>query len=388
MAISKQTAPLGGLYLAMTGLDWLAVCAVSYFVYQRSPLTGIVLFVVGTAAALTHVLVIGLHKTEETYDLAAYLVPVVALVLVALAAAVLGNSAGLAGLAGVALGLGCLMLASTPNFQMFMNCLAGAASTPKCTLDLRAFLINLPASELRRANVESRLALTDIKDNVVVEYFPAVHAKLHLPALKAKNIISPLVWRFLPVAVGGGGQTRQFHDQIDTLGAIGCTLSHYGVWQRIKESQVAYGMVLEDDVLCDPFILDAVCDAISTLRAIAWDVLLLGGARSGASNPRRVASNILQIDAFFGTHCYIVTKAGATKLLNAPNRYPIVQHVDAQMSEWSRHGDINMLALENVVAWQASSSEIKHGPHAQSGMSMNTFRDQRDETMFDPPDDQ
>ena len=42
-------------------------------------------------------------------------------------------------------------------------------------------------------------------------------------------------------------KTRRSHGEINTLGAIGCSLSHYGVWQKFLEGKADYCLVLEDD---------------------------------------------------------------------------------------------------------------------------------------------
>ena len=43
---------------------------------------------------------------------------------------------------------------------------------------------------------------------------------------------------------------RDYHYEINTMGAIGCYLSHIEVWKKIKEDKNCnYGMIFEDDVI-------------------------------------------------------------------------------------------------------------------------------------------
>ena len=46
--------------------------------------------------------------------------------------------------------------------------------------------------------------------------------------------------------------TRRAHEEISTVGAIGCALSHIAIWEWIVENQAAVTMVLEDDAKIPP----------------------------------------------------------------------------------------------------------------------------------------
>ena len=138
---------------------------------------------------------------------------------------------------------------------------------------------------------------------------------------------------------------------------------HRLAWQRIACLE-AVGLVLEDDVLCDAFVLDRICDAVASLRGTPWDVLLVGYAETPRSGLRAVGLSVAKIDDFIGTHCYVVSRGGALKLAGRglPDKYPITQHIDAQLSAWTRAGVIDVYACTESFAMSALHSGQDHGP--------------------------
>lgn len=139
--------------------------------------------------------------------------------------------------------------------------------------------------------------------------------------------------------------------RVCTPSTIGCGASHALVWKRVLESGVPYAIVLEDDT---EFVSDAVRHiryAIPRMPGDA-DVLVLGCFACGTSaRPVQPSSQQIQrIGHFFGTHAYVVTRQGASKLLEYA--YPVKYHLDMTMSVLSRSGILNAYSLSSDIAGQ------------------------------------
>lgn len=112
--------------------------------------------------------------------------------------------------------------------------------------------------------------------------------------------------------------------QIDSVGALGCTLSHLRCWRWLQEHRNEYAgaLILEDDCRLTPGFAHAWVTRVGPMlrracRGVDWVVL---GYRCA---PKRPAP------AFEGTHCYALTPAGADNL--CAHVFPVQLHVDAYL---------------------------------------------------------
>ena len=366
MSAARGFTALVGLSVAETVLAWTCVlfaCLVMVIEYRTVSTT---IAALATLAAATQLTAVGLRNAKTFGSLPALVVPCVVLLLVAYAASVaaqLSKRLLPMTIAAVATGAAASGLACAVPLWKLSKGTRAATTRSTCSLDASAWIINLDRDDERWRNVCTRLAMTQVA-TIAVERFPAVDARRSLATIRAADLVSADAWRTLPTAVGGLGARRSRHSQIDVISAIGCTLSHYGVWQRIVERGVAFGLVLEDDVLCDAFVLDRICDAVASLRGTPWDVLLVGYAETPRSGLRAVGLSVAKIDDFIRTHCYVVSRGGALKLAGRglPDKYPITQHIDAQLSAWTRAGVIDVYACTESFAMSALHSGQDHGP--------------------------
>lgn len=123
--------------------------------------------------------------------------------------------------------------------------------------------------------------------------------------------------------------TRRSHGEIDTIGAIGCSLSHYSVWKRFLETDSVYCLVLEDDAQVRSglahLVIDASRDApefdVWLLSYKLYDKTLLPSSPSAKAWKSPVN--------FWGTSAYIVSRAGAKRLME--DFFPIECHLDKYM---------------------------------------------------------
>lgn len=120
---------------------------------------------------------------------------------------------------------------------------------------------------------------------------------------------------------------RRSHFEINTLGAIGASLSHIGIWKKFLESDSEYVVVFEDDTVVtekDMFLVDKL---VRTLPK-EWDMWLLGTHKwmfKGLPITED-AKGWWKTSQFTGAHAYVLSRRGAKLLLEEP--LPIETHIE------------------------------------------------------------
>ena len=122
------------------------------------------------------------------------------------------------------------------------------------------------------------------------------------------------------------GQLRRL-----SRGEIGCALSHVAIWRSVAESPARLTLVLEDDVEFREDIDSALPGYLRQLPA-SWDVAFLG-SHGLATQFEQVSSNWIRPRYQFGSFAYLLTPAGAARLLRTlPVRGPIDNFMADQFS--------------------------------------------------------
>jgi hypothetical protein len=159
--------------------------------------------------------------------------------------------------------------------------------------------------------------------------------------------------------------------QIDSLGAVGVTLSHVLTWQWLLDSEHQYALILEDDCqVASGFAATWDSEVRPILLDGNVDVLVLGySLRQGIIQPRLscIKGGHLARFTFEGTHCYAVTRRGARRLLSLV--FPIQWHIDAFLAAVIVLSDVRGLAWRTSLAKQAPShgfSYVAHYGHQSS----------------------
>jgi GR25 family glycosyltransferase involved in LPS biosynthesis len=122
--------------------------------------------------------------------------------------------------------------------------------------------------------------------------------------------------------------TRRSHEDLDSVGGVGCALSHIGLWTWLVNSDHDKILIFEDDAVIPPgFVNNAnriIADS-KILNSNAWELLLLGGNWADVK-PIEGESLLRNIGGFYCLHAYVITKKTAQKLL--ADVYPIQNHID------------------------------------------------------------
>jgi len=161
-------------------------------------------------------------------------------------------------------------------------------------------------------------------------------------------------------------KTRRSNYEIDAAGAVGCSLSHFKVWEELIKSDpsIKATLVFEDDSSVPAGLKEKLVRVLNAAPP-DWDVLQLqrtkfAGGATGCK-PIKGEDEWQLCTSLMGTHAYIVSRKGAKALLE--KAYPIELHVDAYMAYMARMEYIRMIwhPLIDIQPREESGSNIAHG---------------------------
>jgi glycosyl transferase family 25 len=201
------------------------------------------------------------------------------------------------------------------------------------------YFVNMKSASDRLAVWMKRYLATDLAQT---------HSPIRVDAVDGKKIniskhVTPKALRQILQSERLG--YRKLHYEL-TRGAIGCFLSHRKIYEQLLESDAPAALIFEDDAI----IAKDIGASIQSLKTPAdTDILLLGYF---CNSCRRTSCGVARARKFFGTHAYIITRAGAEKLLRRPEMWTIGKQIDALLGELSRNGNLNIYATMKQYAVQ------------------------------------
>lgn len=139
-------------------------------------------------------------------------------------------------------------------------------------------------------------------------------------------------------------KTRRAHSQIDTLGAIGCSLSHYSIWKEFLRGEHDYCFVLEDDALVPVGLADKI--KLATMSPHNFDVWALSYKLYNKTLNNTEIQGWKSPVYFWGTSAYIISRKGATELID--QFFPIECHLDNYMCLKNSFGKIRLHISDHV----------------------------------------
>ncbi len=148
-------------------------------------------------------------------------------------------------------------------------------------------------------------------------------------------------------------KSRRSHEELDSIGGVGCALSHIGVWKWMVDNNQDLCLIFEDDaVVPDSFIhnVNGCIDKSIILKNYKnWDLWLLGGKWGDLS---RIPNepHAVRIGEFALFHAYVLTLHGAKRLLK--DAYPIHCHIDIWVSIYSYLNDLRIVGCTDLMLEQ------------------------------------
>ena len=147
---------------------------------------------------------------------------------------------------------------------------------------------------------------------------------------------------------------RRSHEEIDSAGAIGCSLSHIAIWQWMVDNNQEIVLVFEDDAVVPDDFLERANNCIEKSNILKdskkWDMWLLGGIWEGFTKiPGE--TEMARLDAFILSHGYVITNRCAKKFLK--DAYPIHSHIDMWMSTYAYLENLRLVCCPSLNLQQS-----------------------------------
>jgi glycosyl transferase family 25 len=144
-------------------------------------------------------------------------------------------------------------------------------------------------------------------------------------------------------------KSRRSHEELDSVGGVGCALSHIAVWQWIVDNNQEICLIFEDDAVVPADFIEKTNKCISESQILKdpkkWDMWLLGGIWDNLTKipgePKAV-----RVGEFVLFHAYVMTLHGAKRLLK--DVYPIHSHIDLWVSIYGYVHDFRTVACTDL----------------------------------------
>ena len=161
-------------------------------------------------------------------------------------------------------------------------------------------------------------------------------------------------------------KTRRSHEELDSVGGVGCALSHIAIWQWMVNNNQELCLIFEDDALVTPDFIEKAnkCIKESTILKdpTKWDIWLLGGIWDNLTYiPNE--STCIRIGSFATSHAMVMPLHTAKRLLR--DVYPIHAHIDLWMSIYSFVYDLRLVGCRNLNLQQ--NSKVKTDIQSEEG---------------------
>jgi glycosyl transferase, family 25 len=207
---------------------------------------------------------------------------------------------------------------------------------------MNIYLINLDRNTDRLEHFIEQYMLSDMR-YAQFKRFAAIDGK----KVRLEEHVSNLALKEITDAERTGYRTK--HYQL-TRGAVGCYLSHMGVWKMAAESDKPYSLVFEDDVEIDSNILKKTNELLPMIPN-DWDVLLLGCFCIVCDRYEKY----YETERFFLTHSYIIKRDAAKNIYNHLKKKRIEQQIDSELSDMIGKGMIKIYCLREAICKQRGS---------------------------------
>lgn len=164
-------------------------------------------------------------------------------------------------------------------------------------------------------------------------------------------------------------KSRRSHEELDSIGGVGCALSHIAVWQWMVDNNQQVCLIFEDDAVVPPDFRKRANDCIKESMVLKnpkqWDLWLLGGTWDDLSSipGEPTGSGIVRVGSFVLFHAYVMTLDCAKRLLR--DVYPIHCHIDIWTSIFSYINDIRIVGCTHLNLQQ--NQKVKTDIQSESG---------------------
>ena len=142
-------------------------------------------------------------------------------------------------------------------------------------------------------------------------------------------------------------KTRRSHDLLDSIGGVGCALSHITLWQNLLKSNDNVFLIVEDDLVLQQGDWEKVRQLYLQNKWLQdsnkWDIWSVGNLTCvPADNDTKKENKFIFCKEFVGFNSYFISRTGAEKLVK--EAFPIQQHIDWFTSYYAQtHPDFKIV---------------------------------------------
>lgn len=159
---------------------------------------------------------------------------------------------------------------------------------------------------------------------------------------------------------------RRSHEELDSVGGVGCALSHIAVWQWMVDNNQEVCLIFEDDAVVPTDFIEKANECINESIILKdpkkWDMWLLGGNWDNLTKINGEAKTV-RVGEFVLFHAYVMTLHGAKRLLK--DVYPIHSHIDLWVSIYSYVYDFRTVGCTNLILKQ--NQKVKTDIQSEKG---------------------
>jgi len=151
-------------------------------------------------------------------------------------------------------------------------------------------------------------------------------------------------------------RSRRSQEELDSVGGVGCALSHIAIWQWMVDNNQEICLIFEDDAVVPPNFIEKANACLSKSNIMKnskqWDLWTLGGIWEDRTEiPEESSeSGFFQLGAFALFHGYVITRSAAERFLK--DVYPIHCHIDFWVSIYCFYHKMRIVGCEKVQLLQ------------------------------------
>jgi GR25 family glycosyltransferase involved in LPS biosynthesis len=157
---------------------------------------------------------------------------------------------------------------------------------------------------------------------------------------------------------------RRSHEELDSVGGVGCALSHRAAWEKFLESGAPFGLIFEDDAVVPLGFFDELALVFENdpeVRSGEFDLLTFSGVKRFKNPTSSMKQGFSPLSSFALGHAYIVSKRAAQLFYD--ESLPISHHIDFYMPVQCMLHDLKMLGSSRYILRQVGArSDIQTRP--------------------------
>jgi GR25 family glycosyltransferase involved in LPS biosynthesis len=236
-------------------------------------------------------------------------------------------------------------------------------SVPVPIANMDVYVINLDKATKRLDHFKKQFEQSDLSHGRSPIRVSAVDGR----TIDLKGVVSARAQKEILLAEKTG--FRQKHYEL-SRGAVGCYLSHIHTWQSLLKSDKHVALILEDDALLYPHMIQYLTQEVKTVPD-DWDILLLGYECLRCQKDETLGP-VHRVYKFFGLHGYMINQKAIKKITQSPRLRPIRKQIDTVLSDMAQKGELTIYATKRKLVEQ---NNRQFGTQIQLPINMETTDD-------------